>query len=166
MIDFIATNKTRDVANFFYIIGEAVCMIQLLEDALNHSITLKSDVRSLKRIPKEDADRYLKKHQSQTLGNAIRFAKEEALYSDELQNDLTSFLKERNWLIHKCVPYHIDDLLEVSNRDRLFQRVKTICKRAQGFRHTIEMDLIEFSEAKGLEMSKARVAVKKSYVVS
>ena len=154
--DSASSKRAKDVNYLFYLIGEAVCMVQFLEDALSHSITLKVNVQHPNRIPKKNADASLKKYQSRTLGNAIKIAKEEGLYVDGLQNNLSSFLKERNWLIHKCAPHHIDDLLEVSGRDQLFKRVKAITQQALKLREALEVDMIEFSEARGVDMARVR----------
>lgn len=162
--DSTKSKSAKDINYLFYLIGEAVCMIQFLEDALSHSITLKVNVQHPNRIPKADADAFLKKYQSRTLGNTIKIAKEEGLYADGLQNDLSSFLKDRNWLIHKCASHHIDDLIEDSGKDQLFNRVKAITKQALKLRGDVEVDMIEFSEAKGMDMSRAR-AVVKNYIL-
>lgn len=165
MISDSAMSATaKDVNYLFYLIGEAVCMIQFLEDALSHSITLKQDVQYPYPILKKDAEAYLNKYQSRTLGNAITIAKEKDLYTDKLQNELSDFLKERNWLIHKCAPHHIDDLLEASGRDQLFNRIKAITQRAIYLRKVLEIDMIEFSEERGLDMSRVRSVMKKAYL--
>ena len=41
----ITTPLRKDIASLYCLIGEAVCMIQHLEGALSHSITLKKDVK-------------------------------------------------------------------------------------------------------------------------
>ncbi len=143
--DSASSKRAKDVNYLFYLIGEAVCMIQFLEDALSHSITLKIDVQHPNRIPKKDADAYLKKHQSRTLGNAINLAKEKGLYAEDFQRNLSSLLQERNWLIHKCAPHHIDDLIEITGRDQLFNRIKAITQQALKLREALEVDMIEFS---------------------
>lgn len=96
-----ANPTSQDVTSLYCLIGEAVCMIQYLEGALSHSITLKKDVKHPHTMSVEEANNYLKKYQTIPLGIAIQIAKENNLYSDILYNELKTFLGERNWLVHK-----------------------------------------------------------------
>lgn len=50
---------------------------------------------------KNEADTLFKKQRSYTLGRAICIAKKESLLPKPLEIELSEFLKERNWLIHK-----------------------------------------------------------------
>ncbi|MFH1222974.1 MAG: hypothetical protein V1647_01355 [Pseudomonadota bacterium] len=134
--------------------GEALCNIQLLEDALSHSITLKKDVKYLHKIPKEEANSLLKKNRSHTLGKAIKIAKKESIYSDVLQYELEAFLLERNWLVHKSMPEYLDEVCVSPGKTEFFDRIKGIANKAKLLQLTIEIDLIEFSESVGLDMSK------------
>lgn len=136
-------------------------MIQLLEGALSVSITLKKDVKHPGSMSKEEANNRLKKRQSLPLGRAIEVAKESNLYSDTLHNDLENFREERNWLIHKLVNHNLDDMYAASKRDELFHRIKTISNKASMLQQTIETDLLEFSESKGMDISRTRAAIKK-----
>jgi len=59
----------------YWFVGEAVWKIQMVEQALSHSITLKMNLAETK----ERADAFLKQHQSYTLGQAIKVAIKEEL---------------------------------------------------------------------------------------
>lgn len=159
-INFSMQLTSQDVADLYWLIGEAVFMIQHLEGALSVSITLKKDVKHPGSMPKEEANNRLKKHQSLPLGRAVELAKENNLYSDALHNDLENFRGERNWLIHKFVNHDLDEIHAASTRNGLFHRIKTISNKANTFQRVIEADLIEFSESKGIDMTRVRAAMK------
>lgn len=149
----------KDVMALYILVGEAICKIQILEDALNHSIILKNDVKTQHRISRQEADLLLEKNRSLTLGQIIKYVKESELYSVTLLTDLSVFLEERNWLVHKCMPYNIDDFEKGVGKDILFRRINAIAKRAEIIRREVETDLIEYSESKGMDMSRVRAEI-------
>src|ERR1035437_8688990 len=89
----------QDEITLYCFVGEALWKTQIVEQALNHSITLKMNPAE----SKERADEFLKQNQSYTLGKAIKLAIKKNLYSLSLQDELNAFLKQRNWLVHKAM---------------------------------------------------------------
>jgi len=154
---------SRDVASLYYILGEALCMIQLLEDALSHSITLKKDVRVPYSMPKAAAAVFLQKNRSLTFGQALKMAKKYKLCSDILLDRLAVFLAERNWLVHKCLIENIDNMHEALKREQVFYKIKTIFNTANILQRAVEEDLMHFSELRGLDMSGVRTAIERYY---
>ena len=140
-------------------VGESVCAVQHVEDALSHSIVLKKTKPRLK----SEADQLLEKHRSYTLGKAIKIAKEASLYPESLQQELKEFLSERNWLIHKSIAQGRDEWDLNVSREKLICRIRAITTQAQKLLHLIEEDLIEFSEANGVDMSRVRAEITKHY---
>lgn len=136
--------------NLYCFIGEAILKIQSVEQALSHSITLKMNPDSTK----EHADEVLKKHQAYTLGAAIKIAIKEKLYSLSLQDELTTFLTQRNWLVHKALAESQHGLNWENNKHDLFQKIKSISDRAENIQGEIEDDMIKFCTSKGKDMSK------------
>lgn len=63
-------------------------------------------------------------------------------------------MPERNWFIHKCVTENLDDTDKIIEADNLFNRIKTIGRKAQALQRAIEVDLADFSVSQGLDMSK------------
>lgn len=139
--------------------GEALCMVQHLEGAISCSITLKNDVRHTNNVSKEEANRILENYRSVPLGKALRIAKQKMLYSHTLQNELDALLKERNWLVHKCIIYNLDDMFIPSSKEKLFQRIKMVSNEAKRLQYAIEDDLIEYSESIGMDMSMVRAEI-------
>ena len=140
-------------------VGEAVCAVQYVEDALSHSIVLKVGAPPTK----SEADQQLEKHQKYTLGKAIRIAGEKAIFSELIQTRLNKFLKERNWLIHKSIAHGAKALEKNENRNRMIDRIKAITKQAHELLEMIEGDLIDFAEASGKDMSRVKNEISKYY---
>jgi hypothetical protein len=136
--------------------GEAVWKIQVVEQALSHSITLKMNPAETK----ERADEFLKQHQSYTLGKAIRVVIKENLYSLSLQEELNDFLEQRNWLVHKAMFESRNDLNTDNEKEELFKKIKSISDKAESIQHQIEYDMINFCSSKGQDMSKILALLK------
>lgn len=150
---------SQDEIALYCFIGEALCKIQNVEQAVSHSITLKTHSTA----NKEEADNALNKHQSYTLGKAIKLVQEQQLYPISLQEDLNSFLKVRNWLVHKAIFEFRDGLYIDSKRNKLFQKIKMISSDAYNIQHTIELDMVNFCTSKGREMSKVLAIINERY---
>ena len=141
----------------FTMMGQALLNIQVLEECLSASITLKVDVGYPRKLSKAEADEKLKRRlRKYTLGNAIKEAAEKKLYAEDIQLALEDFLQERNWFTHRIV----DDVYTPAKWAALFARLKSIANEAHRIQRAIEDDLILFSEANGLDMSNVRAAIK------
>lgn len=137
-------------------VGEALWRIQVVEQALSHSITLKVNPAATK----ERADEFLKRHQNYTLGTAIKVAIKEKLYDSSLQDELNTFLDQRNWLVHKAMAESRHGLNWENKKEELFQKIKSISDRAESIRREIEYDMINFCSSKGKDMSKILALLK------
>lgn len=133
-------------------LGEALLKIQMLEQALSHSITLKINPDETK----EKADEFLKKYQRFTLGKAIKIAAEEKLYNLSTQDELNSFLKQRNWLVHNVIIGNEEDFNTGKITEELFNKIKSISDKAEDIKRDIEYDMIDFCSSKGKDMSKIK----------
>ncbi|MFO3149669.1 hypothetical protein SCR18_11870 [Legionella pneumophila serogroup 1] len=92
---------SQDEMLLYCLIGKAVWMIQHLEDALSHSITLKKHVKKPYSFSLEQGNKILDEYRSYTLGKAIKIVAQENIFPESLQQVLADFLPKRNWLIHK-----------------------------------------------------------------
>jgi hypothetical protein len=154
-------NATKIPANqneitLYCYIGEAVWKIQVVEQALNHSITLKMNPETTK----EHADEILKQHKSYTLGRAIQIASKEKLYDSSLQVELNAFLGQRNWVVHKAMSENHHGLNWENKKEELFQRIKSISDRAEVIQRELEYDMINFCSSKGKDMSRIVALIK------
>ncbi|HAU1059750.1 TPA: hypothetical protein F8V25_13610 [Legionella pneumophila] len=75
---------TSDEVNLYSLIGESLCTIQFLEDALNHSIILKNDVKTPYSVSLKKANELLDGYRTYTLGRAVKLAKKKGLYHESL----------------------------------------------------------------------------------
>jgi hypothetical protein len=77
VVDMIKEYKYKQASpeelKLFTLVGEALCAIQHLEDALSHSMVLK---KTKPRI-RAEADKLLEEHRSFTLGEAIKNSKKD-----------------------------------------------------------------------------------------
>lgn len=131
-------------------IGEAIWKIQMVEQALSCSITLKMNPAATK----EQADKVLKQHQSYTLGAAVNIASKEKLYDSSLQDELYTFLDQRNWLVHKAMAESHHDKNWEDEKKELFHKIKSISDKAESLQRQIEYDMIDFCSSKGKDMSR------------
>lgn len=145
--------------SLYCFVGESLCAVQHVEDALSHSIVLKKTKPQLR----SKADQLLEEHRSYTLGKAIKIAEQACLYPESLQQELKEFLLERNWLIHKSIAQSRDEWDLNISREKLIRRIKAITTQAQKLLQLIEDDLIRFSEANGVDMSRVRAKINKHY---
>lgn len=150
---------SQEELTLYCYVGESVCAVQHIEDALSHSIVLKRT----KPKTKLEADELLKKQRKLTLGEAIKIAKKYCLYSDSIQQELNKILFERNWLIHKSIAQNRDEWDLNISRNELICRIKTITTKAQELIQLIEEDLIEFAENNGKDMTRVKDEIKKHY---
>jgi hypothetical protein len=145
--------------SLYCLVGEAVCAVQHVEDALSHSIVIKK----IGPDAKKEAENLLDKHRSYTLGNAIKIAKQECLYSEVLQQELDDFLSVRNWLIHKSIAQSRREWDLNVSRDELMASIKAISVQALNLQRLIEEDIMRFVEDKGVNMSRIRAEINKYY---
>ena len=148
----------REITLYTFL-GESLCAIQILEDALSHSIVLKKTEPDQKK----EADDLLKKQRKYTLGMAINIIKKESLFPKPLEMELSNLLTERNWLIHKSITENKGDLKSDFYFNKLFNRIKALTLKAHKLQISIELDLIEYSEKKGIDMTNVKNAMNKHY---
>lgn len=71
-------------------------------------------------------------------------------------------MRDRNWLVHESIAQGRDygDLNMIRN---VILRTREIIEQAKRIFHEIQEDLMSFSEARGVDMSGVRAAIKKYY---
>ena len=133
-------------------LGEALLKIQMLEQALSYSITIKMNPDETK----EKADEFLKKSQKYTFGQAVNIAKEKKLCNSVLLDEIDSFLKQRNWLVHSVLIGNEEDFNEGNIKEELIKKIKSISDKAEDIKRVIEYDMINFCSSKGRDVSKIK----------
>ncbi|MBN8877676.1 MAG: hypothetical protein J0I32_09040 [Sphingobacteriales bacterium] len=129
--------------------GEAICKIQVLEQALSHCLTVKLNPD----VDERDANVFLSRQQSLTFGMVVKLAAKEGAYSDKIQKALEELLAERNWLVHHAM---LDSQQgnSIVVTEPILQRIKSIASKAEKFQLILEWDLVEFAQSKGRNISK------------
>lgn len=154
---------TADQMQLYCLIGEAICTIQIMEDALSYSNTFKKYSDQAEKKTREEMDILLKKHQSDTLGKAIKFAKKHSLYDGILEGKLSKFNLERNWLVHKSLPETLDGVSFEHCKSEFFKRIKDIGNEARNLHQLIEEDMMRLAESKGINTSDIRQEIDEYY---
>ncbi len=149
-------SASQNEINLYWLIGEAVCMVQILEDALSTSITLKREIKKPGASTLEEANKLREKYRSYTLGRAIKLIKKEKIFPKSLQEALENFVSERNWLIHKSIQNENEALSE-SNKCR----IKSTYETAWVLLESVEADLMQYSSSIGVDMSRVHAAIHK-----
>jgi len=145
----------REIENLYFFLGQALFMVQILEDAISHTIALKRDVKDPGSVSKAKANALLEKYRKFTLGESIKLIRKENIFPDVLRDALQAFLLERNWLIHRCVPENIDNIeRDFSARENLFLRINLVGATAGKLQRDVEVDLEDFSASKGIDIAK------------
>lgn len=129
---------SQDEMLLYCLIGKAVWVIQHLEDALSHSITLKKHVKKPYSLPLEQGNKILYEYRSYTLGKAIKILVQEDIFPESLQQVLANFLPKRNWLIHKCMYQSKNDFSSALSLNELFDKIKGIADEADLILNLIE----------------------------
>lgn len=140
-----------EIALYCYM-GEALCKTQLLEQALSHCITLKLN----SDVTREAADEHLNELGHYTLGKAIHLSAKENLFNESLQRELYKFLDQRNWLVHKVLAESKHDMYKGVIREEVCDQIKAVATAAETLQRAIEMDMINFCEAKGKDMESVK----------
>lgn len=146
----------QEIINLTYLIGEAIIKIQILEDAISHSLSIKKDAPEPDSITRAEAKKIVERYRRKyTLGDAIKLAGKENIYSKALLKDLQNFSLERNWLVHRCMAENMDDIESgFSGRNNLFYRIKRIGIWANQLQRAVEIDLENFCFSKGMNIKK------------
>lgn len=145
----------QDEITLYCLMGKALCMAQIVEDALCRAITLKMGPS----LSRKEANEILEKRLSDPLGRVTMLAKKESIFPESLQQALETFKEERNWLVHKCV--QVKGFVHFkSDKTEVFRRIQAITENAHTLQQSIEEDMMEFCEANGKDMSEVRAVIK------
>lgn len=156
LVEIIMKPANQQEIMLYARMGEAVCKIQILEQALSHSITLKLNPD----VNENDANVFLSQQQSYTFGKVVKLAAKEGVYSDKLQKALEELLSERNWLVHHAM-LNSQQGNRIVVTEPILQRIKSIADRSEKLQLILEWDMIEFAQSKGRSMSKVIEVLKR-----
>lgn len=156
----IKFTKASKKDKFLYTcLGHALCAVQILEDAVSHAIVLK------KTEPEQkiEAEILIEKQRKYTLGQVIKIAKEESLLPENLEIQLSEILSERNWLVHHCITEDKENYKSDAFYNSISKKTKTIATKAHILQISIELDLIDYAEKKGINMTNVKSKMNEHY---
>lgn len=144
----------RQATTLYTLLGAAVWSIQHLEDALNTAIAIKNP----KATNRTEGDKIRNSNRELPLGRAIGRAEKEKTFDKDFQKKLKDFLKQRNWLIHRCMHESVDDAGAILDEKKLFTKIRDIELSAVSLKEAIEIDMLNFCEANGSPDIRKNVA--------
>lgn len=146
--------NANELQALFALIGEGIWYLQNVEDALNTYITIRRDIKAPGSVTKQEGEAILDKHRkNNTLGRSLKISRNNEILSQALQERAEHFRDERNWLIHRSVFQHREDLYLDTTRNALMIRIKTFSEEAQMLHKLIAAELEEFVVSKGVSRS-------------
>ena len=140
-----------ELAIFYHAIGAAVWHIQYLEDALVTYVVLKRH----KRKPTTESDAYdrLEQERKGPLGAIYGRAKEEGIVPKEMEKRFSTFLNERNWLIHRSKTESSADLYNDDLRTKMINRIIAVQDESVNLKQFIFESMQAFVHAQGVDMA-------------
>jgi len=158
--------SSYEVDEFFRLIGRGLWYLQNVEDVLSSYLTLKAKFTTQAAVSNREIKKTLKKYRSKTLGDAIEYAKEKNLFSEDLLSQLKAFNRERNWLVHRSIRKNRDDLYNRTKREETFRRLENFGQQAMDLHRLIAHELEDFVISCGvskedIENESVRIAKEK-----
>lgn len=136
--------NAEELHTLFTLVGQGIWYLQMMEDALHTTITLKRDVKTPKSITAEEGKICLAKHRRKTLGQSLEISRQALVLSADLQKRLEHFKEERDWLVHRSVHQNGDDLYVDEKRGALMNRIKSFSEEAKILQKLIASELEDF----------------------
>lgn len=128
----------------FTLIGKGIWHLQNVEDALHTYITVKRDIKIRGSMSSEQAEAILLKHRTRPLGISSKISREAKVLSPSLQERLDHFKEERDWLVHRCVHEHREDLYGNDKRYELIRRMERFSEEAKAIQKLIAKELEDY----------------------
>ena len=148
----------EEVSLLYHDIGKGVWHLQYVEYALNTLIALRVDIREPGRVTHEAAQAALAKHRGGVLGNSVKTARDNSLLPIELEQELSAFIAERNWLIHRSIDSHGELLYTEAGRTETFARLEKFISDAKALQHGIAEQIEQFAESQGVSARTTEAA--------
>lgn len=142
--------NAEELQALFTLIGEGIWYLQNVEDVLHTYITVKRDVKVRGSMPPEQAEAILAKHRTKTLGVSLKISREAQVLSPSLQKRLDNFKEERDWLVHRSVHQHREDLYVDDKRYDLIRRIGRFSEEARSIQKAIQKELEDYVVAQGV----------------
>lgn len=152
----------QEMSAIYQLIGQSICDLQFLEDALNTLLALKIDIKAPGRVEKQDALAALKKHAKGTLGSSLKSLRDHAVMDAAFVERLTKFTEERNWLVHRSLENHSEHLYTEAGHNAARRRLNAFIEEAVEIKCLIINEIALFAQSRGINTDQAALKARKS----
>ena len=137
------------------LIGQSICALQFLEDALKKLLTMKIDLRTPGIFTKAEAQDALAKRDRNMLGIALKTVRDYSVMSPMFVERLTRFTEERNWLVHRSLDSFAEGLYSIQGRTDVSERLSKFLVEAEHLKKLIVSEINNFAESHGIDTDGA-----------
>ncbi len=137
------------------LIGQSICALQFLEEALNILLSMKIDLKTPGIFTKAEAQDALAKRARSTLGIALKNVRDYSVMSPMFMERLTRFTEERNWLVHRSLDSFAEGLYSIQGRTDVSERLSKFLVEAEHLKKLIVSEIYNFSESHGIDTDGA-----------
>lgn len=142
-----------ELHELFKSLGEAVWYLQHVEDVLHTFLTVRVDIKIRASVSPEQAAEMLLQNRRATLGTAVRIAREHGLLPRALHERLEVFKEESDWLVHRSLHRHGDDLHTPEKLVSFMERIARFVQEAKYLQKAIGTELEGFVVARGVSQA-------------
>jgi hypothetical protein len=146
---------TEETSAFYEAVGQGIWYLQFLEDALNKYLTIRIDLKTPGRVPEGAALEALKKRSKGTLGASLKAGREAGVFDSTIEERLTAFLEERNWLVHRCLDTSGHSLYTDEGRRTLLERILDFIEEAKSLQKAFGKGIEEYARSQGVDTAAA-----------
>jgi hypothetical protein len=140
-------------------IGYAVWQAAECEDTLAHYIVVRT--RSSQGIGERGGLDLLRKAQSRTFGHMLRELRDAKILSSSLEARLSRLVEERNWLVHRAKRENRGVLSDLTQFNKLVERIDQIASDALELHKELGAELEEFVVASGVDRAEIDIEAAK-----
>jgi hypothetical protein len=114
----------QNLFQFYERMGQCLYQIQCFENAIEHYLVHVHQTDMT--MEREEIERIYKIHDKFTIGHLFKEVMKCEKLPNELENRITNFIGERNWLVHHCRKENKDDLFNENKFPLLLERLDNL----------------------------------------
>lgn len=115
----------------------------------------KRETKNNYKVNEEELKKVHDQQKGLTLGPMIERARKQKNIPKQLEARFQTFLKERNWLVHNCVPENYLALSSGELKKNLFNRLDAFINEAIDLRNEVYSQFEEWFGSKGYDVQAA-----------
>ena len=130
-------------------VGYALWQAAECEDTLTHYVVIK--LRASRGVGEAAGNELMEKAQKRTLGHLLQELREKGALKVGLEGRLQVLLEERNWLVHRAKREHRGVLNDMSQLDKLVERLDRLAEEATNLNSLLGSELEEYVVTSGVD---------------